>query len=177
MSGWCGGTLASGVPTAFAGWNLIPGILIGVAALAGLYALIGPFAGWWLPGRKSTLAAVIDEAKALSAQIASWLNSWEFSEPSVFRRPDVRDEAVRHEMWVAENENRAHHTRKMHASWNQLFAVRALTSYDSLVAHGAKPIKGGDRFSIEHPTNPLGMRRVSAVLGVMAAHLESRTSS
>ncbi|MBT2585627.1 hypothetical protein [Arthrobacter sp. ISL-95] len=123
------------------------------------------------------MAAVIDEAKALSADIASWMKSWEFSEPSVFRRPDVRDEAVRHEMWVAETENRDHHSSKMKASWSQLFAVRALVSYDRLVAHGAEPIENGDRFHIEHPTNPLGMRKVSEVLGVMASQLEARTSS
>jgi hypothetical protein len=48
--------------------------------------------------------------------------------------------------------------------YSSRFAARALKLFDDLAAAGL--VDSNERFSIQYPTNPLGIARVAEILGV-----------
>lgn len=158
------GTLLAGVFTSFPLWGLI---ISGALALVGLYMMSAVLFDWWLPGRSSSVAYVIENARDLSAEILTWLGDRRRAEPS-----DSFDIA-----WGERNERSQRHSTETKIRWSELFGVRALAAYDQLVAHGSGDGASSGRSLFERPTNPLGMEEVGRSLGVMASHLEKKALS
>ena len=161
-------TLLAGAVTTFLGWTLFLTLVACAVTFVGLYMLIGSLADWWLPGRRKTLALVIDDARELSASIFSWVGER--------KRMDSGFYPHRQDTWEADTQRIMRQSDEGMIRWNELYAVRALTAYDRLVAHGAVNSEGsfGGRHTFEHPTNRLGIEQIARTLGVMAAELEMK---
>jgi hypothetical protein len=175
LAGWGGGALLGGATVGFVGWVPTWGVASAAGpTVVGTYMLVGALAGWWLPGRTSNLAIVIQDAQDLSAEIAMWLSDWKASDPLPRWSSSNDDEIARHHAWVRGTDQDLQRARSQMAAWNQRFALRALLSFDRLVKHGAQAVEDIDRFRFQHATNPLGMRDIGEALGVMAGELEKR---
>lgn len=163
MAGAGGSTLLAGIFTSFPIWGLV---IAGALTLVGLYLTLAGLLNWWLPGRKSSLAYVIENARELSGSIAIWIGDRRRAEPPF---------SFQH--WDESNERSSRHSTETMIRWNELYGVPALAAYDQLIAHGADAgaSSWGGRSLFEHPTNPLGIQEVGRTLGLMAAHLEMKT--
>lgn len=175
LAGAGAGALLSGATTGFAGWIAAIGPATVAAVALGLYMMVASLVDWWLPGRKTTLAAVVAEAQQLSGEIAVWIGQQKTHQSEVSRYANYGG-LDSHQAW----EERSHRSSAQHQEsmnrWNERFAVRALAAYDQLLAHGAKDLSEG-RHLYEHPTNYLGIERIARDLGVMAAHLHVKKLS
>lgn len=163
LAGAGGSTFLAGLFTSFSPWGL--GIA-GFLTIVGLYMLLAVLLDWRLPGRKSSLVLIIENARELSASIATWIGDRRRTEPH-----------FSNEQWDASVERSMRHSTETMIHWNERYGVKALTAYDQLVAHGAdtETSRWGGRSVFEHPTNPLGIEEAGRTLGVMAAHLEKKT--
>lgn len=164
IAGSGAGTFLAGFFTSFPVWGLV---IAGALTLVGLYMLLAGLLDWWLPGRKSSLAYVIQNAQALSGAVAVWVGERQRSESDFYPRPET---------WDTDTQRMIRQSNDTMIRWNELYAVKALTAYDQLVAHGAEDTasRWGGRSLFEHPTNRLGIEEIGRTLGVMAAHLEMK---
>ena len=164
MGGSAGSTFLAGIFTSFPLWGLV---ISGLLTVVGLYMLLAVLLDLWLPGRKSSLGYVIEKAQELSGAVAIWIGERRRSESDFYPRPDS---------WEADTQRMMRQSDDTMIRWNELYAVKALTAYDQLVAHGAEDTGSGrgGRSLFEHPTNRLGIEEIGRTLGVMAAHLEMK---
>lgn len=164
LGGAAGSTFLAGIFTSFPLWGLV---VSGFLTVVGLYMLFAVLLDFWLPGRKSSLVYVIEKAQELSGSVAIWIGERRRTESDFYPRPDN---------WEVDNQRMMRQSDDTMIRWNELYAVKVLTSYDQLIAHGAEeavPSRGG-RFLFEYPTNRLGIEEIGRTLGVMAAHLEMK---
>lgn len=163
MSGIGGGALFSNI---FSSSWTVEIFFAFFATLIGLYMMLGVFLEWPLPGRKSSLVLVIENARELSSSIAIWIGDRRRTEPY-----------FSNDQWEASVERSTRHSTETMIHWNERYAVKSMTAYDQLVAHGAEPetSQGAGRGLFEHPTNLLGIEQAGRTLGIMAAHLEKKT--
>jgi len=113
-----------------------------------------------LPGRVPGRAKLVSEAQTLSAEILTWLGERKHDEPDHDFTRDFEDESRRS----------IGHARTTMATYMARFHARSLSVYDRLIKIGASQV--GDRFHIEHPTNPLGIAKVVHVLSKMATSVQ-----
>ncbi len=141
-------------------------ISMSVLLIVGFFLVLASFLRWPLPGRKPMRKLVIEQAFALSAEIAEWLAERNLFDPSREFREFTEHERVGQKVME--------HSSRTMALWDQKFGSQAATIYDRLVREGAKPsgAPGHLDLLIHHPTNPLGIREVSLSLARMAASLE-----
>jgi hypothetical protein len=164
MAGVGGSTFLAGYITSIPAWGLV---LSGGFTLVGLYMMLASLVDWWLPGRKSSLVHIIENARALSASIAMWVGE---------RGRLTYDSLPRPETWDADTQRMIRQHGDTIIRYNEKFAVDALVVFDQLVAHGADPdtASWGGRHLFEHPTNQQGIEEVGRTLGIMAAQLEHK---
>lgn len=67
---------------------------------------------------------------------------------------------LQRQQWMERMER---HSAKLLADYTKRYSARALGVYDDAVRLGL--IDGADRWTLEHPTNPLGVEEVARVLG------------
>jgi hypothetical protein len=172
LAGAGSGAVVSGATTAFAGWAAPIGIGCGFATAAGIYMMLAAMVDWPLLGRRTTLAVVIADAKALSGEIYVWMAERDRDRNAQFFEP-IGEPGDR-EGFRRRGDRSMRQFAETMAGWNARFAVRALFSYKQLLAHGAEDASQDGGRAFVNAVNLFGVEDIARSLGVMAGTLEAK---
>lgn len=161
-----GAALSAGIGVAITdvtGLRLLGALLL---AALGVYASLGSLYFVPVPFVARKRQQVIDRAQKLGSEMLEWLSVQREAAPQL---PTNESEYRGYGSRVAQ------HGDRVRLRWDERFLARSLAAYDAMVALGAPG--GESRFTVEHPTNELGMREVAALLQTMAEALGSGAKS